>query len=276
MNSSKASVLSIKGGIDTHVHVFRNDLAMSANRRYEPVYNALADDLEEVQKPFQIARTFLVQPSFLGFDNRYIIEVIAQNPAKYAGIAVVPFDVDDSQLQNLKLKGIVGVRLNLIGVKNLPDCYQLQSFAEKLAKYNFVLEIQAQDQQWQALAVSLANMECKVLIDHFGRINMARYAASLDALMDCAQKNNNLWFKFSAPYRSNFVSTFLIAQQIFKAQFQQRIVWGSDWPWTQFESQFCYEDTLTWLAQLVNDEQLLKQILTTNPKKLYDISNSFS
>lgn len=273
MNSSQASVLAIKGGIDTHVHVFRNDLGMSANRRYEPLYNALIEDLEVTQKSFDIAGTLLVQPSFLGFDNSYIIEVIAQNPKKYAGIAVVPFDVNDAQLQSFKDCGIVGVRLNLIGVKNLPDHLQLQSFAAKLAKYNFVLEIQAENQQWDVLAAALANLECKVLIDHFGRINVARHAVSLDVLMDCAQENSNLWFKFSAPYRSSFVSTFLIAQKIFKAQFQQRIVWGSDWPWTQFESQFSYEDTLTWLAQLVDDEQLLKQILTTNPKKLYDVSN---
>ena len=62
----------------------------------------------------------LVQPSFLGTDNSYLVAALKEQPQRLRGVVVVDPMIAQSELDDLSTAGVVGVRLNLIGV-DLPD-----------------------------------------------------------------------------------------------------------------------------------------------------------
>ncbi len=107
-------------GIDCHAHVFSRDLELAAVRRYTPGYDAtLAQYLSHLHA-HGLSHGVLVQPSFLGTDNRYLLAALRQAPEQLRGVVVVERDVSRAELDDMARLGVVGVRLNLMG-KALPD-----------------------------------------------------------------------------------------------------------------------------------------------------------
>ena len=65
-------------GIDAHAHVFSRALNLAATRRYTPGYDAmLAQYLTHLQN-HGLSHGVLVQPSFLGTDNSYLLAALQQ------------------------------------------------------------------------------------------------------------------------------------------------------------------------------------------------------
>src|SRR5690348_9421141 len=107
-------------GIDSHAHVFSRELNLAAARRYTPGYDAtLVQYLKHLQT-HGLSHGVLVQPSFLGTDNSYLLAALRQAPAKLRGVVVLERDVSRDTLNDMARLGVVGVRLNLMG-KSLPD-----------------------------------------------------------------------------------------------------------------------------------------------------------
>jgi predicted TIM-barrel fold metal-dependent hydrolase len=127
-----------------------------------------------------------------------------------------------------------------------------------------VLQIQAEGQQWCEMESFLNNATLKVIIDHFGRTPVNDASGGFEGLMR-ASKNENLWFKFSAPYRMNEKDADECARIILETIGFKRILWGSDFPNTQFEGQYRYADTLNWLKQWVKNTSEHDNILNLNP-----------
>ena len=78
--------------IDTHAHVFRRDLPVAERRRYTVDYDAMPHDYLAMLRSNGMARGVLIQPSFLGFDNSYLLAVIARNKERLRGIVALPRD----------------------------------------------------------------------------------------------------------------------------------------------------------------------------------------
>ncbi len=106
--------------IDTHAHVFHRGLKLAPGRRYAPDYDApLSLYLEQLDHN-GMSNGVLVQPSFLGTDNSYLVECLKQTSGRLRGIAVVDPAVSADELHALDRAGVVGIRLNLVG-QPLPD-----------------------------------------------------------------------------------------------------------------------------------------------------------
>src|SRR3712207_3862358 len=101
--------------VDTHAHVFRRGLKLADFRRYAPDYDAEIEDYLRQLDAHAVTHGVLVQPSFLGTDNSYLVEALQQYPERFRGIAVVPPDFAMAELEALDKVGAVGIRLNLIG-----------------------------------------------------------------------------------------------------------------------------------------------------------------
>jgi hypothetical protein len=75
--------------VDTHAHIFQRGLKLASSVRYVPDYDApLADYLRQLDAN-GLAKGVLVQPSFLGTDNSYLIAALRQQPVRLRGIVVV-------------------------------------------------------------------------------------------------------------------------------------------------------------------------------------------
>lgn len=257
------------GVIDTHVHVFRKGEGLVATRRYTPDADALPQTLMAAMDAEGVAMAILVQPSFLGEDNGFLLAAIAQAPDRFRGIAVVSSDLSEAGLEALRERGILGIRLNLIGQPVADFTARYAGLIEALAARQMVLQIQAEGHQWLTIAPVLARCPATVLIDHFGRTVPGEASGAFEALLAAAATNTAIWFKLSAPYRLAPGVAWACAEQLLARLGSHRLVWGSDWPATQFEGQHVYADTLRWLAEWVPDPDTRAGILIENPRRLY-------
>ena len=74
--------------VDTHAHVFTRDLPMPDQRRAPSGYDARPEDYLQQLDANGISHGVLVQPSFLGTDNSYLVDALRRYPQRLRGIAV--------------------------------------------------------------------------------------------------------------------------------------------------------------------------------------------
>ncbi|WP_109513873.1 amidohydrolase family protein [Pseudomonas ovata] len=261
-------------GVDTHAHIFRQDLPMVPGRRYSPHYDALVEDYLKHLDRHGLAYGVLIQPSFLGTDNHYLLAALRRYPQRLRAVAVVEADVSEAQLDELAEAGVVGIRLNLIG-KALAD-YTGPAWTglfERLARRGWQVEIQRGIDDVALIVPDILACGVDVVIDHFGlptggiEPEKPNHKAFLGLLA-----HERVWLKLSAPYRSQ--SNLEQARQVL-AQVREssggiaRLLWGSDWPNTQFEDQTDYERQVAFIEALLPDPNERTRILLTNPAKLF-------
>jgi predicted TIM-barrel fold metal-dependent hydrolase len=256
------------GGVDTHVHVFRRGGAFAPDRRYTPEADAPPETLLTLMDHAGIERAVLVQPSFLGTDNSFLLEAIAASPARLSGVAVVDPDISMTALERLRSHGVFGVRLNCIGAPAPDFGARHKLLLQRLADARMVLQIQAEGSQWLALERTLSDPPLDVVIDHFGRTAPGHDSGGFECLMHAARRTDRLWFKFSAPYRLAPGAADACAAAVLEIVGVGRVLWGSDWPHTQHEGQFGYGGTLAWLEDWIRDPDDRRRVLQDNPRRL--------
>lgn len=266
-------------GVDTHAHVFRQDLPMVANRRYSPRYNALVEQYLDQLDRHGFSHGVLIQPSFLGTDNLFMLDALRRYPQRLRGVAVVDVDVSEIQLDELAEAGVVGIRLNLIG-KALAD-YSGPAWTalfQRLALRGWQVEIQRGIDDLALIVSAIRACGVTVVIDHFGlptgglNAGNPNHQAFLELLND-----GGVWLKLSAAYRSQSdlaQASHALALVRDASGGLQRLVWGSDWPNTQFEQQTDYARQVAFLEGLLPDAAERAHVLKDNPAKLFgfDIS----
>lgn len=244
------------GRFDGHAHVFRADLPMADGRRYTPDYDALPEEYCALLARFGLDGGLLVQPSFLGADNSYLLEVLdryrGQDGVTLRGVAVLDpaVDVDLGVLREMGARGICGVRLNLVR-RSEGFCYD--DWAAVLAaveKLGWHVELHLEGEHMPRILPDLTARHGKVVIDHFGLVPPERDCAGLACIL--AQPVERLWVKISGAYRvlrgedrgSDVAAMAPLLLRYLDHFGPDRLVWGSDWPFTQFERQMSYAAAL--------------------------------
>lgn len=271
--------------IDTHAHVFSHQATFVPTARYHPNYTVTVEDYIQQLDRHNFNQGVLIQPSFLGTDNRYMLAAIAAYPKRLKGMAVLDNQTDSATLWALDQQGIVGVRLNLFGLScpdlTLPEWHH---FLTRLAAIHWQIEIHAPTDYLVQLLPMLKPYALEVVIDHFGRFDGDKGVADPDyqtllTLLDPTQH----WVKVSGYYRlgshtlskegvvgktakQNATEAFALLVQ---CGMQNRLVWGSDWPHTQNEREMSFDKALSDFKDIVNDETLYNQILTKNNSALF-------
>ncbi|SDV00764.1 amidohydrolase family protein [Pseudomonas mucidolens] len=261
-------------GADTHAHIFRQDLPMVASRRYSPHYDALVEQYLDHLDRNGLSHGVLIQPSFLGTDNHFMLDALRRYPQRLRAVAVVDVDVSEAQLDELAEAGVVGIRLNLIG-KTLMDYNSPAWLAlfKRLAVRVWQVEIQRGIDDVALIVPAITACGVTVVIDHFGLpsggidIEKPNHKAFLQLLAD-----ERVWLKLSAAYRSqcDLAQAAQVLAQIREASGSiQRLLWGSDWPNTQFEQQTDYVRQVAFIKELLPDAAERDQVLMDNPAKLF-------
>lgn len=260
------------GAIDSHAHVYTRDLRMADKQRALAEVEAPVERYLDVLDAHKLAAGVLVQPSFLGSDNTYLLGAIARVPARFRGVAVVSRDATGDALQRLAAAGIAGVRLSLYG-RDPPD-FTAPSWREHLAalaRAGLHVEIHAEGAQWLDILKPLLATGTRLVVDHFGRpsAGMGARCPGFQALA-AASRSADIWFKLSAPYRlAPATAAWSCADVLLTIPGPGRLVWGSDWPWPQQAEAIHYAGTLNWLGEWVPDSATREQILGANARALY-------
>jgi len=216
----------------------------------------------------------LIQPSFLGTDNRFMLDALRRYPQRLRGVAVVDASISDTQLDELEEAGVVGIRLNLIGkaLTEYASAEWMGLFA-RLGARGWQVEIQRGIDDVALVIPGLLACGVTVVIDHFGLpaggidAGKPNHQAFLQSLA-----NPQVWLKLSAAYRSQSdiaQAATVLAKARHAAGGIERFVWGSDWPNTQFESQTDYTEQLSLIDILLPDTRERTQVLLTNAAKLF-------
>ncbi|MGO9358663.1 MAG: amidohydrolase family protein [Xanthobacteraceae bacterium] len=260
--------------IDAHAHVFHRGLTMAAARRYTPAADASVDLYLRRLDENGMTHGVLVQPSFLGVDNSYLVDSVAAAGGRLRGVAVVDPAISRAQLQRLDAAGVVGARLNLVGNAPLPDLSapEWRHLLRDVAALGWQIEVQRSARDLRALAPVLLAAEVSVVLDHFALPDPALGASDPDwrALLELG-RTRRLWVKLSGPYRSGPRGR-EIARDAFPVLRDtlgvDRLMWGSDWPHTQFEASESYAGARAFLDRLVPDARE-RAALLASPAELF-------
>lgn len=221
--------------LDAHLHVFHDRLPLRAERRYAPAYSATPADLLAQLDAESMRGAVLVQPSFLA-DHDYLLTAAQEHPDRFRAV-VSPADLDElrGEWARWMEAGVVGVRLNLVG-RDLPDLVapEWRSVGRDMAEGGIHLEVHASGDQWSRLTTQLEDWPSDVVIDHLGRTTVVNPLVALG-------EREHVWFKASAPYRwPDEAAVQRLVGELIERTGGERLLWGSDWPFTQHESEVTY------------------------------------
>ncbi|RDK03190.1 amidohydrolase family protein [Paraburkholderia lacunae] len=260
--------------VDTHAHVFERGLPLADGRRYAPGYDATLAAYLQLLDTHDIGRAVLVQPSFLGTDNRYLLQALSRDARRLKGVAVVATDISEAELVHLHDQGITGVRLNLIE-QALPELRgkSWATLLHRLARLGWHVELHRQARDLAPLIDCLLEAGLPVVVDHFGRPDPDKGTSDpgFQALLGFGN-TARVWVKVSGAYRctapgSSFVRD--ATNQLLEHFGPERLMWGSDWPHTQYEHVTDYGQSLSALLDPGLDPAIADSILCATPHALY-------
>ena len=263
------------GACDCHVHIYDDAQPLAPNATFKPSHAPLSS-YRRVQAALGLERVVLVQPTGYGFDNRCMLEALTQLGASARGIAVVPSDASDAELQRLHDAGVRGVRFMMIpGAGGLLPWNALEGMAARIAPLGWCITLQLDGRDLPQHQAMLQRLPGKLVIDHIGKfLDPVPVAApafkALLALLDRPQR----WVKLAAPYETSklgpphYADVALLAKALLRAH-PDRCVWASNWPHPNRNPAPHDADLLALLGDWTADEALRERVLVANPAEAF-------
>jgi predicted TIM-barrel fold metal-dependent hydrolase len=264
--------------VDCHNHIFdpaRFPYIADAWYRPLPQETGTAADFLNVLDAHGVRHALLVGPnSGYGEDNRYLIDTIARSDGRFKGVAVVPNDIGEAALRELKAAGVVGVTFNvaLLGVSHYADTAGLLA---TLARLDLYVQVQVEHDQLVPLAAMLERSGAGILIDHCGRptpeagIHQPGFRSVL-ALARSGRASVKLsgQVKFSRD-EYPYADTWPFVRALIDAYTLDHCVWGSDWPFLRARHRVDYGPLLKLVEILVPDTAHRRKIMWETPMRLF-------
>lgn len=246
--------------IDAHVHVWTPDTAhypLADGYKKESMKPAsfTPQELFKLTKPAGVARVNLIQMSFYGFDNRYMLDMIAMYPDVFVGTAVVDVlgEAPEKHMVELAKKGVRAFRIHPRLSKETPAQWLQPKGYEAMfataAKHRLALSCLIDpDGLPEVDRMARKHPETTVIIDHLARIGLDGTIRDADvkALCDLAAHKKVL-VKLGAFYALGkktppYTDLAPLIQKVVKAFGPDRCMWESDCPFQV--AQHKYTDSL--------------------------------
>ncbi|MGE5465575.1 MAG: amidohydrolase family protein [Methanocella sp.] len=261
--------------VDTHAHIFTTALPLAPGHRHAPQYDATLQQYLALLDAHGIAYGVLTAPSFLGTDNSHLLEGLAMARGRLRGTVIVEPEIGLDVLRSYAATGVAGIRLNLYKRADdlVPDFKSLRyrKLFERCAELDWHVEIYGEGPRLACWLPDILATGVKVVADHFGSpdpeldLDCPGFRCILSAL-----SSGRLWVKLSAPYRVGGIARAQrYAEALLRAGGPRRLVWGSDWPWTQNEGGRSYAQCLQWLEAWVPDTARRDEILGATAMALF-------
>lgn len=275
LNPRKPAFAMPAGATDCHAHVFgaREKYGWAGDRLYTPPPVFLKDYIAMLDA-LGSARGVIVQSGVHGSNNDVLVDAIAQSNGRLRGIALIPEDISDAELDRLDAAGVRGFRANLVAGTGV-QFDASRKLAARVARLGWHVQYLLDIEKFPDLDRVLDDFPVEVMIDHMGRPDTrgGTDAPGFQALIRLL-KSGRGWSKLSAPYRTSrdappYADITKFAQALVAAV-PDRLVWGTDWPHVMLDTAMpntaLFADLLTtW----VPDAATRKRILVDNPARLY-------
>ncbi|MBX7164912.1 MAG: amidohydrolase family protein [Pirellulales bacterium] len=235
------------GYVDAHVHVWTPDTTrypLAGGYRREEMRPAsfTPEQLWSHARPCGVTRVVLIQMSFYGFDNSYMLDCIREAQGAFAGVAVIDDDAANAAatMRDLLPRGVRGFR---IYPRNRP--------------VDRWLDGAGMQQMWRTGAESGQAMCClvnpgalpaidrmcgqfpdtPVVIDHFGRVGIDGQIREAELAQLCAlARHAKTYVKVSAFYalgrkQPPYTDLVPMIRRLVDAFGPQRLMWATDCPY---------------------------------------------
>ena len=265
-------------GVDSHAHVFDPGRPFAAERNYTPEDSQIGtvERFLAVLDHHGLSHGLLVAAEPYGTDNRCMLDAIAAAGGRLKGIALVDPDVTSGELDGLAAGGVIGIRFNLMsfGLRQFEHPATGRLLAE-LRERNWFLQVHCAEDQLAAVSGMLGRSGVRLMIDHFGRPDIARGISQpgFQALLELGRSGSAV-VKLSGAFRSSRqmppyrdVEPFVAAAV--EAFTLDNCVWGSDWPFVRVSERIDYGPELGCVARWFPAAEDRERLLRTNPARLF-------
>lgn len=226
--------------IDCHNHIFDPEaFPYQPDAGYQPDGHEKAsfDLFSQMMDAYGISNALIVGPNS-GYgedDNRALLDAINRSNGRCKGMAVVSQDTSLEQLQALNEQGIAGITFNIAfyGVEHFARSTPL---LDRIAQLGMIAQLQVEDDQLVPLASMFIDSGARLLVDHCGRPNLSAGidSSGFQSVLSLAD-TGRAWIKVSG--FDKFSSTSLPwddtrahVTAIQQSYGEDRLIWGSDWP----------------------------------------------
>lgn len=272
-------LIGVERGADCHAHVFCGDrLPFAEKTIYKPApcQMGTAEQFLSVLDAHGLTHGLVVGANPYGLDSRCMLDAIESSRGRLKGIALVGPGATEKELSDLSAKGVVGCRINLFtqGLAPLTDPAAAM-FLQRLREAGWFVQIQCENDQLFEVAPILTEAGVKVMIDHFGRPDIARgvQQRGFQALLELG-KSGNAVVKLSGPFRSSreglpYYDVDPFIEAAIDAFTLENCVWGSDWPFVRIDARMDYGPGLNCLGRWLPDAADRDKVLWQTPSRLF-------
>jgi predicted TIM-barrel fold metal-dependent hydrolase len=252
--------------VDTHFHVFEAGKAVP-DARYVPAYNASLVHWRQLASRAGVSHGVLVQPSFLGDDNSLLLATLAHCPDGLRGVAVIDPHISPDQLAQMNHAGVRGIRLNLFGrSQEMIRWEYATALWDRLLEMKWHVELHTDPGGLPDVLQRLPG-DLRIVVDHMARpANATARDPTMHALR--VRQKEGVFVKLSGAYRLGVIDPHELARVLLGEIGPSALLWGSDWPCTNFEKHADYAALLSSLEDWVGPE-LLRDVLCVNPMRLF-------
>ena len=232
--------------IDAHVHVWTPDttkypLAAGFRRDEMKPASFTPEELFAHSQPAGVGRVVLIQMSFYGFDNRYMLDMMARHSGVFSGVAVID-DTAASPQEEMKRLAQQGVRGFRIYPRNLPpdrwlEGAGMQTMWKAGARDGLAMCCLVNPEALPAIdRMCEQHPDTPVVIDHFARIGIDGTIRDEQVAQLCRlARHKHTAVKISAFYALGkkappYHDLLPMAQKLLDAFGPQRLMWASDCP----------------------------------------------
>lgn len=169
---------------------------------------------------------------------------------------------------------LLGVNLSTCGMRELTEPGADRLFA-RIKEMSWFLQIHCEKDELVPAAPILVRAGVRVMVDHFGRPDVARglRQPGFQALLALGRSGAAV-VKLSGPFRSSVaghpyhdVDPFVAAA--IEAFTLERCVWGSDWPFVRMDQRVDYGPGLACLPRWLPDPRDRRTVLWDTPARLF-------
>ena len=222
------------------------------------------------------ARNVIVQPSCHGTDNAVTLDGIARSNGRARGVAVVDPAIGADELAAMDAGGIRGIRFNFLKrlVDNAPKDKYLEVARRLPAGWHVVIYFEAD--LLEELRPFMDAIPVPLVIDHMGRPDLTQGpdGADMTAFRRLLDAREDIWVKTTCPDRLDAAGppydAFVAAVAPLVADYPDRVLWGTDWPHPNMETNIPDDGALVdVIPRIAPTAALQHKLLVANPMRLY-------
>jgi predicted TIM-barrel fold metal-dependent hydrolase len=257
--ATEGGVLPLPPIVDCHAHIFTKRMPLAGAGAVHPDYEYSAEDFVADLDRHGVTFGVIAAATLYGDYNDYTLGALRKHKRLRATIIAEP-SIEMAELQRMADCGVVGVRFGWRKLKTLPDLrgYDYRKLFYRLADLGLHAQVLARADQMAEILPALGETDVRVVIDHFGALD-TNNSADFDAVLR-ALESGRTWVKLSAPYRVDPALVQKCASSLLAAAGPERLLWGSDAPFVNFEKSVAYADTLRTFETLVPDPRARRAI----------------